>query len=281
MVDCYAVVGCPIDHSKSPLIHRLFAEQTAQQIIYEATLIDPEKTTFKAGIQRLQKQGYQGINITVPFKLEAYNNATELTPRAQTAEAVNTYLFKEDGRIVGDNTDGIGLVNDIEINANRPFKNQKVLILGAGGAVQGILQPLLQKQPGLVIIANRTQSKAVALAERFTQLNITSTPLQGCGWDNIPDQTYDIIINGTAASLNASVPPIPVSCLHPNSLAYDMMYSQKPTIFMTWAKEGMPSCETRDGLGMLIGQAAEAFFLWRGIRPQTEPVIKMVRDMGK
>lgn len=281
MVDRYAVVGCPIGHSKSPLIHRLFAEQTAQQMIYEAILIDPEKTTFKAGIQRLQKQGYQGINITVPFKLEAYNNATELTPRAQIAEAVNTYLIKEDGQIIGDNTDGIGLVNDIENNANTPFKDKKVLILGAGGAVQGILQPLLQNQPGLVIIANRTESKAISLAERFTQLNIASTPIQGCGWDNIPNQTYDIIINGTAASLNASVPPIPESCLHANSLAYDMMYSQDPTVFMAWAKQAMPSCQTRDGLGMLIGQAAEAFYLWRGVRPQTEPVINRVRDIKK
>jgi len=278
-VEAYAVVGCPIGHSKSPLIHRLFAEQTEQALIYEAILIDPEKTTFQAGIKRLQNKGYKGLNITVPFKLDAYNLATERTQRAQTAEAVNTYLFKEDGQIIGDNTDGVGLVNDIELNAQRPFKDQKVLILGAGGAVQGILQPLLQKHPGLVIIANRTESKAMALAERFKTLNLTDCNIQGCGWETIPPQSYDIIINGTAASLNASVPPISTRCLQANSLVYDMMYAQEPTVFMQWAKEAMPQCTTRDGLGMLVGQAAEAFYLWRGVRPKTEPVIEYIRTL--
>lgn len=274
MTDRYAVVGDPIAHSKSPLIHRLFAEQTDQDLTYEAIRIDTEDTTFQHGIEDLMRQGYRGINITVPFKLDAFERADELSERAQTAHAVNTFAFQE-GKVLGDNTDGIGLVNDIEMNGKRPFKNQRVLILGAGGAVQGIMQPLLQKQPGLVHIANRTAKRAEVLGQRFE----ANCEITGSGWEDIPqiEGGYDIIINGTSASLDKKLPPVSETLIGENSLAYDMMYGLEPTIFMDWAKQHQPNCQTMDGLGMLVGQAAEAFLLWRGVRPETESVIAEVR----
>ncbi|MBD3611417.1 MAG: shikimate dehydrogenase [Hydrogenovibrio crunogenus] len=274
MTDLYAVVGNPIAHSKSPLIHRLFAEQTDQDLVYEALLIDTEDTTFQFAISDLIARGYRGINITVPFKLDAFELADELSPRAEVAHAVNTFSFK-DGKIFGDNTDGIGLVTDIEENANRPFKDQKVLILGAGGAVQGILQPLLEKQPGLVHIANRTAKRAEVLGKRFE----TFSPITSSDWEGIPDQAYDIIINGTSASLEGKLPPINSNVVGQDSLVYDMMYGAEPTIFMQWAQQHQPSCQVRDGLGMLVGQAAEAFYIWRGVRPQTQSVIDEVRRL--
>jgi len=274
MTDKYAVVGCPIGHSKSPLIHRLFAEQTKQDLIYEAILIDPEDSSFTWGMADLKNQGYKGINITVPYKLDAFEFADELTSRATTAQAVNTFKFLEDGSTFGDNTDGVGLVNDIEINGQCFFKNKRVLILGAGGAVQGILEPLLAKQPGLVHIANRTAKRAQVLGERFE----TQVPLTASGWDDIPIQHYDIIINGTSASLEGKIPPVSVDVVSSDSLVYDMMYGAKPTVFMNWAKEAQPNCKTMDGLGMLIGQAAESFYIWRGVRPETKSVISQIRE---
>lgn len=275
MTDKYAVVGYPIAHSKSPLIHRLFAEQTGQDMSYEALLIDNEETSFDWAIADLKNRGYKGINITVPFKLDAFEYANELSPRAQTAHAVNTFLFADNGNTSGDNTDGIGLVNDIEINGQRPFKEQSVLILGAGGAVQGILQPLLEKQPKSVHIANRTANRAEVLGQRFT----SNSAISASGWSDIPEQEFDIIINGTSASLEGKLPPISDTVVGENSLVYDMMYADKPTVFMEWAKQAQPNCKTMDGLGMLVGQAAEAFYLWRGVRPETAPVIAEVRKL--
>ena len=275
MSDQYAVVGYPIGHSKSPLIHRLFAEQTQQDITYEAILIDSEETTFKYAMADLKNRGYKGINITVPFKLDAFEYADTKSSRAESAHAINTFIFNDDGTTTGDNTDGIGLVNDIEINGHRPFKDQRVLILGAGGAVQGILEPLLDKQPACVHIANRTAKRAEVLGQRFE----TSIPVTGSGWEDIPtEQGYDIIINGTSASLDNKLPPVSEAVLKNNSLVYDMMYGAEPTIFMNWAQQHQPDCTVMDGLGMLVGQAAEAFFLWRGVRPDTAPVIAEVRQ---
>ncbi|WP_029406545.1 shikimate dehydrogenase [Thiomicrorhabdus sp. Milos-T2] len=274
MTDKYAVVGFPIGHSKSPLIHRLFAEQTQQDLVYEAILIDSEETSFRWEVANLKNQGYKGLNITVPYKLDGFEFADKLSSRAQTAHAVNTYTFNEDGTISGENTDGIGLVNDIEINGQTSFKDKKVLILGAGGAVQGILEPLLEKQPGLVHIANRTAKRAQVLGERFK----TPTPITASGWEDIPEHTFDIIINGTSASLEGKLPPISDTVIGQDSLVYDMMYGAKPTIFMDWAKQAQPSCKTMDGLGMLVGQAAEAFYIWRGVRPETATIIKQVRE---
>ncbi|MBO1924633.1 shikimate dehydrogenase [Thiomicrorhabdus sp. 6S3-12] len=276
MTDKYAVVGYPIAHSKSPLIHRLFAEQTDQDISYEAILIDNEETTFEWSMADLKQRGYKGINITVPFKLDAFEYADTLSSRAQSAHAVNTFLFDDEGKTHGDNTDGIGLVNDIEQNGQRPFSGQKVLILGAGGAVQGIMEPLLAKNPASVHIANRTAKRAEVLGNRFT----TEIPISASGWEDIPcSEGYDIIINGTSASLDNKLPPVSEKVLTPDSLVYDMMYGAEPTIFMQWAKKHQPACEVMDGLGMLVGQAAEAFYLWRGVRPETAPVIASVREM--
>jgi len=275
MTDKYAVVGYPIGHSKSPLIHRLFAEQTDQDMSYEAILIDNEENTFAWGMADLKNRGYKGINITVPFKLDAFEYADTLSTRAQTAHAVNTFVFNDDGTTTGDNTDGIGLVNDIEINGKCPFHGKSVLILGAGGAVQGILEPLLSKEPKSVHIANRTAKRAQILGERFQ----SSTSITASGWEDIPEQAYDIIINGTSASLEGKVPPISSNVVASSSLVYDMMYGSEPTVFMDWAKEAQPDCTTMDGLGMLVGQAAEAFYIWRGVRPETGPVIAEVREL--
>ncbi|GKT11359.1 MAG: shikimate dehydrogenase [Thiomicrorhabdus sp.] len=275
MTDLYAVVGDPIAHSKSPLIHRLFAEQTNQDLVYEAIRIDIDDTTFDWAMADLKNRGYKGINITVPFKLDAFEYANNLSNRAQTAHAVNTFTFNESGKIDGDNTDGIGLVNDIEINGLRPFRDQRVLILGAGGAVQGILEPLLAKQPASLHIANRTAKRAQVLGKRFD----TGIPITASGWEDIPEGPFDIIINGTSASLEGKVPPIANHVVGENSLVYDMMYGAQPTVFMDWAKQVQANCQAMDGLGMLVGQAAEAFYSWRGIRPETAPVIKQVRDL--
>lgn len=275
MTDLYAVVGDPISHSKSPTIQRLFAEQTAQDLVYEAIRIDSDQTTFNAEMSILKMQGYKGINITVPYKLDAFEYANELTPRAQTAHAVNTFVFREDGTVLGDNTDGIGLIQDIQLNAGFAIQGKSVLILGAGGAVQGILEPLLACNPSQVHIANRTAERAQKLGERFTaQCSITAS-----GWDDIPQQTFDLIINGTSASLDNKLPPIGTYVVGENSLVYDMMYDQEPTIFMNWAQQAQANCRVRDGLGMLVGQAAEAFNLWRNVRPETASVIEAVREM--
>jgi len=169
------------------------------------------------------------------------------------------------------------LVNDIEINGPRAFKDQSVLILGAGGAVQGILEPLIDKQPASIHIANRTVKRAELLGARFK----TETPITASGWDDIPEHSYDIIINGTSASLEGKLPPISKGVIGESSLVYDMMYGQEPTVFMSWAKQAQPNCKTMDGLGMLVGQAAEAFYLWRGVRPETAPVIEAVRELMK
>jgi len=274
MTDCYAVLGNPIAHSKSPMIHRLFAEQTHQDLCYEAILVDPEETSFQAKVAQLRAQGYKGLNITVPFKLDAFELADELSERAQLAQAVNTFHFQE-GKILGDNTDGIGLINDIEINAGFAIQGKTLLILGAGGAVQGILDPLLQKQPGLVHIANRTAKIAQVLSERFTaECSLTSSD-----WASIPlrEQGYDLIINGTAASLEGKLLPIDPQLIGENSLVYDMMYGAEPTCFLDWAKQHQPQCQVRDGLGMLVGQAAEAFGIWRGVEPKMQPVIEAIQ----
>lgn len=274
-IDRYAVIGDPISHSKSPLIHQLFAEQTGQTMQYEAIRIDAEDANFVDEIRAIQQAGYKGLNITVPYKLDAFELADQLTPRAEVAHAVNTFAFLENGQILGDNTDGAGLVMDIELNGQRPFIDKKVLIIGAGGAVQGILQPLLAKQPGLVHIANRTAKRAQVLGQRFD----TQVPIHGSGWDEIPLEPFDIIINGTSASLEGKLPPVSAEVIGPNSLVYDMMYGAEPTVFLNWAQQHQPQCQRMDGLGMLVGQAAESFYLWRGVMPKTKPVIEQVRHL--
>lgn len=266
-MDRYAVLGNPISHSKSPAIHKRFAELAGQTLEYSA--LEAPIDDFPAFTADLHTQGYLGLNVTVPFKLEAWELAESLSPRAKTAEAVNTLIRTETGW-KGDNTDGVGLMRDIEVNADFEIAGKKVLVLGAGGAVRGILSPLLDRGPASVHIANRTGSKAEALAAAFAE----SGAVSGGGLDTIPEN-FDLIINGTAASLGGELPPLSDQALADNCLCYDMMYGAKPTVFLEWA--AARGATTRDGLGMLVEQAAESFLQWRGVRPDSQVVLKEMR----
>lgn len=270
MTDKYAVFGNPIAHSKSPQIHTLFAEETQQDLVYEKQLVDEEK--FQQAADDFFAGGGKGLNITVPFKLDAYSYAGKTTERARKAGAVNTLIKKDDGTIVGDNTDGFGMVSDITDNCGWVIENKRVLILGAGGAVRGVLQPLLEKKPAQLVIANRTVAKALQLAKGFSELG----KIQSCGFEDLSGMQFDLVINGTSASLSGDLPPLPENLLADNACCYDMMYGAGPTVFLQWAEEHGAK-DIRDGLGMLVGQAGESFFQWRGIRPNTEAVITELR----
>ena len=230
MQDHYTVMGNPIAHSQSPLIHTQFAQQTEQRLHYDRCLT--EKESFKKTARTLQKNGTKGVNVTVPFKVDAWHYADELSDLARRAEAVNTLIFQENGKVFGANTDGIGIVRDLTQNHAIELANQRILLLGAGGAAQGVLQPLLAKNPALLHIANRTASKAQQLAQNFADLG----HITGGGLDSIGATQFDLIINGTAASLQGSVPNISTHCLAKHASCYDMMYSQADTPFVTWAK---------------------------------------------
>lgn len=271
MTDKYAVFGNPIDHSKSPEIHRQFAEETGQALSYEKQLVDPQG--FEAAADAFFAGGGKGLNITVPFKQDAYAYVARTTPRARRAGAVNTLSKEADGTILGDTTDGVGLVTDIKHNLGWQIRHKKVLILGAGGAVRGVLEPLLEEQPQHIIIANRTVDKALQLAKGFAEFGY----LLGCGFDMLDEQQFDVIINGTSASLQGELPPLPECLINADgsTVCYDMLYGAEPTPFMQWASER--GAKVSDGLGMLVGQAAESFALWRGVRPQTAPVISRLR----
>jgi len=271
MTDHYAVMGNPIAHSKSPNIHTAFAEQTAQDIDYIAMLV--EHGDFVNAVKTFQQNGGKGLNITVPFKNEAFALADSSSTRAERAGAVNTLILNDDGSIHGDNTDGIGIVRDLTQNHAIDLKGQRLLVLGAGGAVQGVLQPLLETLPAEIVIANRTASKAVALAKHFNDAGNIS----GCGFDELTGKHFDGIINGTAASLQGELPPLPDDVLSAGGWVYDMMYSAEPTPFMVWAKEHGAG-KILDGLGMLVEQAAESFDLWRGVHPDSKPVITKLRE---
>ena len=260
--DHYVVIGNPIAHSKSPSIHTAFAAQTAQQITYQHLLAPLDG--FAASLQAFRAGGGRGANVTVPFKLEAYALATDLTPRAAAAGAVNTLQFEVD-HIIGDNTDGIGLVADIVQNAGVPMRGKRVLLLGAGGAARGAVLPLLEQQPELLVIANRTLSKAQDLQKIARQFSPASQ-VEAVTFEALSGR-FDIIINATSASLNDDVPPLQPGLFEQCKLAYDMMYGAQATAFLRYADQYGVAC--RDGLGMLVEQAAEAFFLWRGVRPQT------------
>jgi len=270
MTDKYAVFGNPIAHSKSPIIHAEFAKQTGQNLEYVAILADIGK--FAEAVNEFAKQGGKGLNVTVPFKQDAWAFVTACNTNAEKAGAVNTIIINEGGEFIGDNTDGVGLVRDITKNLDFEIKDKKVLILGAGGAVRGVLGPLLKENPLSITIANRTVSKAVELAELFSdEGNISAT-----SFDEAGKQNYDLIINGTAASLNGDLPPIADS-VYSDACCYDMMYGKGDTVFMLQAK----SCGAQqawDGLGMLAEQAAESFFLWRGVRPNTGNVMQKLRS---
>ena len=269
-IDRYAVFGNPIAHSKSPQIHRFFAEQTHQSLIYTAELA--EIGQFESAIKKFIQNNGKGANITVPFKQDAWSCATQHSDRAQRAGAVNTLILQQDGRLFGDTTDGVGLVRDLVQNHNILIKDKNILLIGAGGAVRGVLQALLEQQPSSLLIANRTREKAVQLANDFSDLG----QINGCGLDEINDTAFDIVINGTSASLQGEIPPLPTTIFNTNACSYDMMYAVKATPFMQWSLTNGAS-QAFDGLGMLVEQAAESFYLWRGVKPKTATVIKQLR----
>ncbi|TXH73400.1 shikimate dehydrogenase [Thiobacillus sp.] len=264
MTDRYAVFGHPIAHSKSPQIHTAFARQTGQDMTYEAILAPLDG--FADSIAAFIAAGGRGANVTVPFKEEAFRLANRLSPRAQRAGAVNTLSFDADG-ILGDNTDGAGLVADLTRNLHCTIVGQRVLLLGAGGAARGVIEPLLDQQPAALVIANRTVSRAEELAELFGR------GVCACGFD-AADTPFDLVINATAASLAGDLPPLSPRVFTPDTLAYDMMYG-RDTPFLDFARTH--GARTADGLGMLVEQAAEAFHLWRGVRPDTASVIAALR----
>ncbi len=266
--DDYAVMGNPIAHSKSPRIHSLFAEQTGEAVHYEAIQVDPGG--FSQAVGNFEANGGKGLNITVPFKQEAWELVSERSDRAQRAGAVNTIKFS-DGKIFGDNTDGIGLVNDLT-NNNITIKGNRILLMGAGGAARGVLELLLVQQPAQLVIVNRTAEKAKDLAEEFSDLG----QVEGCGYGALEGKQFDLVINATAASLKGELPPLPDKLLADNACCYDMMYGAKPTLFMQWASQH-GAAKVLDGLGMLVEQAAESFYIWRGVRPETKPVIEQLR----
>jgi shikimate dehydrogenase len=275
VVDRYAVVGNPIAHSKSPVIHEAFAEQTQQNMSYERILAPLDG--FAATVQDLIAKGYKGVNVTVPFKFEAYTLANEQSVRASSAGAANTLIF--DGQhIAADNTDGAGLVRDIEQNLQLPLSGKRVLLLGAGGAAEGVLQPILAANPALLVIANRTLDKALAMADKVAASTISTfaAKVTGCTFNDLQDQQFDVVINATSAGLTDTALPIPDTVFADGCLAYDMMYGRE-TPFMAQARAN--GARVADGLGMLVEQAAEAFYLWRGVRPETHSVIEMMRAL--
>ncbi|WP_018987979.1 shikimate dehydrogenase [Aromatoleum toluclasticum] len=271
-MDRYAVIGNPIAHSKSPVIHTAFAAQTAQTLTYEALLAPLDG--FAATVADFRAAGGRGCNVTVPFKLEAFALAQRRSPRAQAAGAVNTLKFDAEG-IYGDNTDGAGLVRDLTHNLDCPLAGRRILLLGAGGAARGVMLPLLSAGPAGLTLANRTVSRAEALVAEFTAA-AGDTPLAAGSFADLAGSQFDVVINATAASLADEAPPLPPGLYTPGALAYDMMYGRGDTPFLVAARND-GAARLADGLGMLVEQAAESFLLWRGVRPATGPVLAGLR----
>lgn len=268
-IDRYGVMGYPVSHSRSPVIHRLFALQTGQAIEYELLQVKPED--LETAIRRFQRGGGKGLNITVPHKNEVARIVDYLSERASLAGAVNTLTFK-DGAILGDNTDGIGLLRDLVVNLGLEIEGRRLLILGAGGATRGIIGPLLEMRPASVCIANRTLGKAQALAEHFGKVG----PLAACRFNDVPvARPYDLVINATSAGLLGQTPPYPEAAVSAETFCYDLSYGSSPTPFSVWAHEH-GAAKSVMGWGMLVEQAAESFRIWRGVRPDTEPVLKQM-----
>jgi shikimate dehydrogenase len=267
--DRYAVFGSPIAHSKSPRIHTLFAEQSRQNIEYLAKEVDAQ--AFTQAANDFFEQGGKGLNCTLPLKELAWSYANTRTERAERSKAVNTLVYLADGHIQGDNTDGQGLLADLLINHKLSLKNNRILILGAGGATRGIVEPLLKQSPASLVIANRTPVKAKIIANEFVDLG----KISGCGFDDLSNDHFDLIINATSASLSNELPPLPDNILARSGSCYDLAYSNQPTAFVRWGQTQDAKVSV-DGLGMLVEQAAEAFFIWRGVRPQTQPVIDLL-----
>jgi len=268
-MDRYAVMGNPIEHSKSPQIHTLFAEQTGQAISYDKQWVPQDG--FAEAVNRFREEGGSGANITLPFKEQAWELADRRSHRAERAGAVNTLAF-DGGDRYGDNTDGAGLVRDLTVNHATPLARRRILILGAGGAVRGVLPSLLETAPASVHVANRTAAKAEALAHEMADLG----PIGGSGFDALGGDAFDVVINATSSGLEGGMPDLPDGLLAQAATCYDMVYADEPTPFVRWART-QGAAKAVDGLGMLVEQAAESFWLWRGVRPDTDPVIAVLR----
>lgn len=269
IIDRYGVMGYPVSHSRSPVIHRLFALQTGQNLQYELLQVTPDK--LETAIRQFQRTGGKGLNITVPHKSEVAKLVDQLSERASTAGAVNTLAFK-DREIFGDNTDGIGLLRDLVVNLNVNLENARILILGAGGATRGIVGPLLEMQPASLLIANRTLGKAKILSDQFEKMG----PVSCCRFKAVPtSEPYDLIINATSAGLHGDTPPYPEAAVSDNTFCYDLSYGLSPTPFSAWARE-QGAAESVMGWGMLVEQAAESFHIWRGVQPDTAAVLKQM-----
>jgi shikimate dehydrogenase len=268
-IDRYGVMGYPISHSRSPVIHRLFALQTGENIQYELLQVSPEK--LETAIRQFQRTGGKGLNITVPHKSEVAKLVDQMSERAATAGAVNTLTFNG-GEIYGENTDGIGLLRDLAVNLGLRLENSRILILGAGGATRGIVGPLLEMQPASIRIANRTLGKAQMLADHFSSAGKVSA----CRFNVVPvSEKYDLIINATSAGVKGEAPPYPAAAVSDSTFCYDLSYGLSPTPFSAWARE-CGAARSVMGWGMLVEQAAESFRIWRGIRPDTAPVLKQM-----
>ena len=269
MTDLYAVIGNPVAQTKSPRIHAEFARQLGQDLRYEAILAP--RDGFAAAVAAFRAAGGRGLNVTVPFKLEAFALATDRSERAEQAGAVNTLKF--DGTIIlGDNTDGAGLVGDIQDRLRYTIRGRRVLIMGAGGAARGVVLPVMREEPASIAIANRTVEKALALERHFAPFG----PVEGGAYARLSGRQFDLVINATSASLSGELPPLPPGVFASGSLAYDMVYGNEPTRFLAYARDNGAG-RVADGLGMLLAQAAESFLLWRGVRPDTGPVLEMLR----
>jgi shikimate dehydrogenase len=271
--DQYGVVGHPVGHSLSPFIHGLFARETGQAMTYR--LYDVPPAEFADWVRAFFARGGRGLNVTLPHKIAAVELAQELSARAAHAAAVNTLALTATGAIYGDNTDGAGLVRDLCDNLGLTVTNRRLLIIGAGGATRGVLAPLLGLKPALVMIANRTPERAVALAAAFADLGAT----QGVGFADVGDAPFDLVINATSASLSGDIPPLPASVLTPDTVCYDLAYGRSATAFVQWAH----ACGCKravQGWGMLVEQAAESFQLWLGVRPSTAGVLAALRERG-
>ncbi|BCE03227.1 shikimate dehydrogenase [Marinicellulosiphila megalodicopiae] len=271
-IDQYAVVGHPISHSKSPAIHTEFAHLTNQSLQYTAIDIEPE--LFEQTINEFFENGGKGLNVTVPFKEKAFAYAHQLSDRAKTAQAVNTLILNKDGTVTGDNTDGAGLVNDLLQSTQ--LKDKRILIIGAGGASKGVLLPIIEQVPQSITIVNRTFSKAQSLVEQFLPYYKAINAVE---LEKIED-CFDVIINATSASLQGQSLSINPNIINENTVCYDMMYGKDDTVFNTWAKQ-QGAKKVIDGLGMLVGQAAFSFYLWRGVTPKTDSVMQQIRDSMK
>jgi len=267
MTDQYYVIGNPVEHSKSPEIHRQFAVQTKQTMYYGKFLAPVGG--FAESLAALIDEGIRGANVTVPFKEDAFMCCHHMTHRAERARAINTLIIGDDGKCFGDNTDGVGLLTDLTQNHSLDISQQRILVLGAGGAVRGILEPLLDQNPDRIVIANRTPGKARSLARDFSDLG----EISGCGFDDLKNRQFDLIINGTSAGLQGKVPPVAPGVLRKGSITYDLMYGREPTAFVQWGRHA-GAAEALDGIGMLVEQAAESFYLWRAKRPDTRAVIR-------